>query len=137
MIFEIFGGKIDIMSTGFSWIHNLLRQIGQGYANVCIGFLVLNGWTHAIVQLEKIYELSLALCSPLNSKGFSVNQETRRVTCCYYVFNRMGWNPFSKIILCIFVFTRYHISAKSFLGNYVFFFESGKCGNFYIQYFLR
>ena len=113
--FEIFGGKIDIMSTGFSWIHNLLRQIGQGYANVCIGFLVLNGWTHAttIVQLEKIYELSLALCSPLNSKGFSVNQETRRVTCCYYVFNRMGWNPFSKIILCIFVFPRYRLSVNS------------------------
>ena len=87
---RFFGGKIDIMSTGFSWIHNLLRQIGQGYANVCIGFLVLNGWTHAIVQLEKIYELSLALCSPLNSKGFSVNQETRHVTCCYYVFNTMG-----------------------------------------------
>ena len=96
---RFFGGKIDIMSTGFSWIHNLLRQIGQGYANVCIGFLVLNGWTHAtIVQLEKIYELSPALCSPLNSKGFSVNQETRRVTCCYYVFDTMGWNPFLKIM---------------------------------------
>ena len=132
MIFEIFGGKIDIMSTGFSWIHNLLRQIGQGYANVCIGFLVLNGWTHAttIVQLEKIYELSPALCSPLNSKGFSVNQETRRVTCCYYVFNAMGSNSFSKIILCIFIFTGYRISTK------LFYFESGKCGNFHIVYAL-